>query len=64
MRDVPEIEVHIIKSSDPIGGIGEPPVPPVAPAVINAIFNATGARVRRIPITANVLMAALKSKGA
>lgn len=64
MRDVPKIEVHIIKSSDPIGGIGEPPVPPVAPAVINAIFNATGARVRRIPITANVLMAAIKSKGA
>jgi isoquinoline 1-oxidoreductase subunit beta len=64
MRDVPEIEVHIIKSSDPIGGIGEPPVPPVAPAVINAIFNATGATVRRIPITPQTLKEALKNKHA
>jgi isoquinoline 1-oxidoreductase beta subunit len=64
MRDVPKIEVHIIKRSDPIGGIGEPPVPPVAPAVINAIFNATGARVRHIPITPRVLMEGLKSKRA
>jgi isoquinoline 1-oxidoreductase beta subunit len=64
MRDVPKIEVNIIKSSDPIGGIGEPPVPPVAPAVANAIFRATGARVRRIPITPQVLKEAMKNKEA
>ncbi len=64
MSQVPEIEVHIIKSSEKIGGIGEPPVPPVAPAVANAIFNAVGARIRRIPITPAVLMEAMKSRGA
>ncbi len=64
MRDVPKIEVHIIKSSEAIGGIGEPGVPPTAPAVANAIFNATGVRVRRIPITSRVLAAALKNKEA
>jgi isoquinoline 1-oxidoreductase beta subunit len=56
--------VHIIKSSEPIGGIGEPGVPPVAPAVANAIFNAIGARVRRIPITPQVLMEAIRNKEA
>jgi isoquinoline 1-oxidoreductase beta subunit len=64
MRDIPKIEVHLIKSNEAIGGIGEPPVPPVAPAVANAIFNATGARVRRIPITAQVLAEAMKKKEA
>jgi isoquinoline 1-oxidoreductase beta subunit len=64
MSEVPEIQVHVIKSTEKIGGIGEPGVPPVAPAVANAIFNATGARVRRIPITAQVLVEALKNKGA
>ncbi len=64
MRGVPKIEVHIIKSGEKIGGIGEPGVPPVAPAVANALFNATGVRVRRIPITSQALMAALKNKGA
>jgi isoquinoline 1-oxidoreductase beta subunit len=64
MSEVPKIEVHIIKSTEKIGGIGEPGVPPVAPAVANAVFNATGARVRRIPITAQVLAEALKNKGA
>ena len=64
MGVVPKIEVHIIKSSEPIGGIGEPGVPPVAPAVANAIFNAIGARVRRIPITPQVLMEAIRNKEA
>jgi isoquinoline 1-oxidoreductase beta subunit len=49
MSEVPEIEVHMIKSTDKIGGIGEPGVPPLAPAVANAFFNATGVRIRRIP---------------
>jgi isoquinoline 1-oxidoreductase beta subunit len=51
ITEIPDIEVHIVKSNDKIGGIGEPGTPPLAPAVANAIFHATGARVRRLPIT-------------
>lgn len=51
MRDTPAIEVHIVPSeaTQPFG-MGEPPVPPIAPALVNAIFAATGKRVRRLPI--------------
>jgi isoquinoline 1-oxidoreductase beta subunit len=62
MSEVPEIEVHIVKSTDRIGGIGEPGVPPLAPAVANAVFNATGARIRRIPMTPEIVLAAIKNK--
>ena len=62
MSEVPEIEVHMVKSTDRIGGIGEPGVPPLAPALANAVFSATGARIRRIPLTPEVVLAALKSK--
>lgn len=60
MSEVPEIEVHIVKSTDRIGGIGELGVTAVAPAVANAFFNATGVRIRRIPLTPNVVLEALK----
>lgn len=60
MSEVPEIEVHIVKSTDRIGGIGELGVTALAPAVANAFFNATGVRVRRIPLTPKVVMEALK----
>jgi len=60
MSEIPEIEVHIINSGEKIGGIGEPGVPPTAPAVANAVFNATGARVRRLPLTPKTVIAALK----
>lgn len=59
MSETPEIEVHIIKSNEEIGGIGELGIPATAPAVANAVFNASGARVRRIPLTPERVLAAL-----
>ena len=57
---MPEIQVHIVKSTEKIGGIGELGVPAAAPAVANAFFNATGARIRRIPLSPKTVMEALK----
>lgn len=50
MREMPAVEVHLIESADPPSGVGEAGVPPVAPAVANAVFAATGKRVRSLPI--------------
>ena len=49
MHDTPEIRVHVLNSGAPVGGIGEVGVPPVAPAVGNAIFAASGKRLRKLP---------------
>ena len=53
----PHVDVHIIQSGEAPGGIGEPGTPPIAPAVTNAVFAATGKRVRSLPIRAETLKA-------
>jgi len=50
MKDMPKVEVYIVQSTEKMGGVGEPGLPPVAPAVTNAIFAATGKRIRNLPI--------------
>jgi isoquinoline 1-oxidoreductase beta subunit len=50
MDEMPEVEVHIVESGQVPTGIGEMGVPPVAPAIANAVYAATGKRIRHIPI--------------
>jgi isoquinoline 1-oxidoreductase beta subunit len=50
MNECPEIETHIVESNEKSGGIGEPGVPCTAPAIANAVFSATGKRIRKLPI--------------
>lgn len=51
LAQAPSIEVHIVPSEAPSGGIGEPGLPPLAPALANAIFAATGRRIRSLPVS-------------
>jgi len=55
---MPKVEVSIIKSAEKPGGVGETGVPPIAPAVANALFAAVGARVRTLPMTRERIAAA------
>jgi isoquinoline 1-oxidoreductase beta subunit len=50
LADTPKIEVHFVGSGGPLGGLGEPATPPAAPALANAVFSASGRRVRDLPI--------------
>ena len=61
MSETPDIEIHIVKSNDTLGGVGEPGMPPVAPALGNAVFDAIGVRIRRIPLTPENVREAIKS---
>jgi xanthine dehydrogenase YagR molybdenum-binding subunit len=68
-RETPEIKVHVIEnylalSSTDAGGIGEPAKIPIAAAIANAFYNATGARIRELPMKPSAVLAALsQSKG-
>jgi isoquinoline 1-oxidoreductase beta subunit len=50
LAEMPQVEVHIVPSQAPPGGVGEPGVPVIAPAVANAMFALTGRRLRRLPL--------------
>jgi isoquinoline 1-oxidoreductase beta subunit len=50
LKEMPLVEAYIISSKEKPGGVGEPGVPPIAPAVANALFAATGKRIRHLPI--------------
>ena len=50
LYEMPVVEVHIVPSTERPSGVGEPGVPPIAPAVANAVFAATGKRLRRLPL--------------
>ena len=61
MSQVPEIAINVIANGEKATGVGEPAVTVIAPALGNAIFNACGARIRALPITAEAIKAGMKA---
>ncbi len=59
MSEAPDVEVYLVESDDQIGGAGEPSLAPIAPAVANAVFAATGVRIRTLPMTPARVLEAL-----
>jgi isoquinoline 1-oxidoreductase beta subunit len=55
ITDMPEVEVHVMENDENAGGIGEPGLPPFAPALTNAIFDLTGERIRKLPFNFNAV---------
>ncbi len=51
IEEMPQVEVHIVPSEEPPTGVGEPGVPPIGPAVVNAVYSATRTRYRSLPLT-------------
>ena len=62
MDEVPEVEIHIVPSTEYPTGLGEPGTTTIAPALSNAIFAATGARVRQVPLLPDRVLAALRAR--
>jgi isoquinoline 1-oxidoreductase beta subunit len=58
INEMPEVEVHIMESTEVPTGVGEPGVPPIGPAVANAVYKATGRRIRALPFALHGLSAA------
>ena len=54
MSETPRIEVHVLASNERPRGVGESSVPPIAPAIANALFAASGRRIRRLPLPARL----------
>ena len=63
MSETPEVEVYVVDSGNPPTGVGEVGTAPIAPAVSNAIFHATGVRIRRLPLVAERVLRHLSEKG-
>ena len=58
IEEMPEVEVHIVESTEAPTGVGEPGTPPIGPAVANAVYNATGRRIRSLPFAKHDLTGA------
>ena len=55
MNEAPVIEVHIVESTEPPGGMGEAGTSAIVPAIANAVYAATGKRLRKMPVDSNLL---------